>query len=248
MHDVNMDSAPGLNERLVRFYFNRVYNPLYDVTTARFSVYQHLQEACVGKFKFEDGDSILCVGIGTGNEIPYLLGKNSKLNIVGIDMSTEALKKASHRAKGLGKEIQLFKMDARDLRFQDESFDKVLCLHVMDFVDDYQLATQEIMRVLKKRGQYVVTFPSQEEGIGLGLSIFNDNLHRNIRARRYSRALREIIMQITVSLVYAPLLFRNKRRSFSRQDLEKTFASINLAQLQIEEDNVYKDFIVYGNK
>ena len=248
MHDVKTGNALGLNEKLVRFYFNRVYTPLYDATTARFSVYRHLQEACASKFEFKGNESVLCVGIGTGNEIPYLLQRHSGLHLVGIDMSTEALKKASRRAKSLDKDVQLHKMDVRNLQFQNESFDKVLCLHVMDFVDDYEVATGEIIRVLKKQGQFVVTYPSKGEGFSLGINILKGNLRQNINSRKYFGALWEIIMQATVSLIYFPLLLRAKRRCYSRQDLEEIFSNINTVQFQVEEDTVYMDSIVYGKK
>ena len=59
--------------KLIEAYFNIIYNPLYDLTTAQLPFYQRLLRACVDKFKFEGNDKVLCVGVGTGNEILHIL-------------------------------------------------------------------------------------------------------------------------------------------------------------------------------
>ena len=132
----------SFTEKLIRVYFNFVYNPVYDFTTARLNRYRRLQRTCVGKLEFRDNDAVLCVGLGTGNEIFYILQMNRNVNIVGVDYSNTALQKAYKKASGLGKEIEVLTMDARRLEFAAESFDKVLCLHVMDFVEDNRDVTR----------------------------------------------------------------------------------------------------------
>lgn len=136
----------SLGKRFTQAYFNVAYNRVYDLTTARLNHYRHLQERCVSRLKLSDNDKILCVGLGTGNEILHILRRNTMVNIIGIDHSSVALKKAHRKAVKLGKEVWLLPMDAHSLQFANESFDKVLCLHVMDFVERCSQVTSEIIR------------------------------------------------------------------------------------------------------
>jgi len=238
-----------LSEKLLRFYFNFVYNQVYDFTTAQLSRYRELQERCVRKLNLEDRDRVLCVGLGTGNEISHILKMNRNVNIVGVDYSNAALRKACKKALALGNEIECLVMDARYLEFTDGSFDKVLCVHVMDFIEENDRVTAEILRVLKDGGQFVITYPSDKEGARLGVNLLKDSIRHNINSgKNRARAFSESLAQILVGIVYLPLLFRPKRKSYSRSELEALITQLTTGDFQIEEDAVYQDFIVYGEK
>jgi len=238
-----------LGTRLIRAYFNFAYNPVYDFTTGRLNLYRKLQERCVGKLEFEDNDRVLCVGLGTGNEIFYVLETNRNVSIVGVDYSYTSLQKAYKKALAWGKEITVLAMDARCLEFTTGTFDKVLCIHVMDFVEENKKVTDEILRVLKDEGQFVITYPSDKEGVSLGLNILKDIIRHNINPGRH-RAIEFLksLVQMLVWTVYLPLFLRSKKRSYSRHELQMMIAELTTGDLKIEEDPVYQDFIVYGIK
>lgn len=234
-------------KKLMQFYFNYAYNPVYDFTIGRLNRYQILQKTCIGKFKFRDNDRVLCVGVGTGNEILHILQLNMNIRITGVDYSYTALQKASEKALRLGKEIEVIIMDARHLEFATGSFDKVLCLHVMDFIKEDGESTSEILRVLKDGGQFVITFPSGKEGAKLGVNLLKDSIS-NIDSRNRFKALSTLIPQMLVGTVYLPLLFRPNRKSYTRSKLETLISKLTTQFFHIEEDPVYQDFIVYGEK
>ena len=233
----------------MRVYFDYAYNPIYDFTTARLNRYRKLQKRCVNKLELEDNDRVLCVGVGTGNEILHILHRNRNVSIVGVDYSRTALQKAYKKALALGKEIEGLVMDARCLEFATGSFDKALCIHVMDFVQDNEKVTDEILRVLKDGGRFVMTYPSAKEGPRLGVNLMRDAIGHGISSRKHRiLALLELVARMLVSVIYLPLLFRPKRRSYSRSELEAVISKSNTIDFQIEEDKVYQDFIVYGEK
>jgi len=97
------------------------------------------------------------VGLGTGNEIFPILEMNGNVKIVGVDYSNNALNKAYRKAAKLGKEIDLMPMDAQCLGFPAGSFDKAICLHVMDFVADTRGATYVNAGYLFRRLQFALT-------------------------------------------------------------------------------------------
>lgn len=239
----------SFTRKLMQVYFNYAYNPVYDFTTGRLDLYRKLQERCVGKLTFEDNDKVLCLGLGTGNEVFYILEMNRNLGIVGVDYSHTALRKAHKKALGLGKEIELLLMDVRSLEFAAGSFDKVLCLHVMDFVEENDKVTEEILRVLKDGGQFVITYPSGKEGMSLGLNILKDIIRRNHNSRKHRTiAYSKSLVEMLAGIVYLPLFLRPKKRSYMRHELKEMFLKFGPRDLHVKEYPMYQDFIVYGRK
>jgi SAM-dependent methyltransferase len=57
------------------------------------------------------------------------------------------------------KGIPVIQADARKLPFASESFDVVICLDVLEHIFEDYLAIAEIERVLKTRGQYLISVP-----------------------------------------------------------------------------------------
>ncbi len=233
----------------MKAYFNFAYNPVYDFTIGRLNLYRRLQERCVSKLEFEDNDRVLCVGLGTGNEIFHVLEMNRNVSIVGVDYSYTALQKAYKKALAWGKEIEGLVMDARCLEFATGSFDKALCIHVMDFVQENEKVTDEILRVLKDEGQFVITYPSEKEGLKLGINLLKDSIRHNMSSgKNYIRAFLALLMQMLVGIIYLPFLFRPKRQFYSHSELAAMVNQIPNANFRIEKYPVYQDFIVYGRK
>ena len=238
----------SFSDKLVRLYFDLVYNATYDLTTAQSTTYRSLQKRCLDKLSFQDGDSVLCVGVGTGNEIPHILDGGREIEIVGVDTSERALRRAYQKGLKRGKELKVFRMDARNLEFPTGSFNKVLCLHVMDFIEDDEKATREIFRVLREGGQFVITYPSDREGVKLGANLLKDSIRHNIKSGKSIRILPQLLARMGLGILYLPLLFRAKQRVYSHQELEAMFTELKPANFQIEEYPMYNDFIAYGVK
>ncbi|HIE15432.1 MAG TPA: SAM-dependent methyltransferase, partial [Bacteroidales bacterium] len=51
------------------------------------------------------------------------------------------------------------KMDIQQIPFEDESFDVVICNHVLEHVDDDLKAMREFYRILKKKGWAILQVP-----------------------------------------------------------------------------------------
>ena len=98
-----------LRSWLLKSYFNYFYNPVYDLATGALAPYSALQWRCVRKFRLDNDERILCVGLGTGNEIAHILRINSKVSLFGVDYSYTALIKASQKAIRLGAIFELKK-------------------------------------------------------------------------------------------------------------------------------------------
>ena len=241
-----------VSEWLLSAYFNYVYTPVYDHSTARFSRYRELQKKCLARLDFRPRDRILCIGLGTGNELTRIAavpGPEQGLKITGIDTSPAALERAREKADLVGAAVDLRIMDARSLDFPEASFDKVVCIHVMDFVDDDRAVTAEIFRVLKPGGQFVITYPSAQENSRLGGSLMSHSW-RTCRQAGLSplRAAVKLFPQTLLGLLYVPLLLRPNKKFYTREELLILYAPFPGTGIEVEEDPVYRDFIINGRK
>ncbi len=232
-----------------RVYFDLVYNPLYDATTARFSRYRALQQKCFHALDLAGARALLCVGLGTGNELIPALRAGSRIRVSGIDVSPSALASSRRKLRASGGAADLQIMDTTAMRYQDASFDRVLCMHVLDFVDDTGRAIREIVRVLSPGGRFVVTLPSRLEGAALGVALARDEVRTSLRAGRPSLAVvGDLLAKLIMGLVYVPLLARAGHRSFSAQRVHGLFAELPVGELAVEEEQAYQDLIVTGVK
>ncbi len=71
----------------------------------------------------------------------------------------KSLKNLKYVTADLESPIADVKMDIREMPFEDNSFDVLLCNHVLEHIDDEQKATSEIFRVLKKGGWAILQVP-----------------------------------------------------------------------------------------
>ena len=137
---VTSDTVKQAYRRYARYYdlvFGAIFHP------GRSTAIEHLH--C------QAGDRILEVGVGTG----LSLGLYPKdVTLVGIDLSQDMLVRAERRveAEGLRNIEILTQMDAQNMSFEDNSFDKVVAMYVASVVPDPKKLVEEIRRVCKPGG------------------------------------------------------------------------------------------------
>ncbi|MEL6862698.1 MAG: class I SAM-dependent methyltransferase [Pseudomonadota bacterium] len=111
------------------------------------------------------GDRVLDLGCGEGRHVHglYLMGG---LNIIGVDLDEPSLKKAQEGLGTLpkhagedGGSVAFETGDATALRFEDDTFDAIICSEVLEHLPDYHAALAEMRRVLKPGGKLCVSVP-----------------------------------------------------------------------------------------
>ena len=91
--------------------------------------------------------------MGTGLAIP-LMPRN--IEITAIDFSQKMLNQTRKRLHSLGiHNVQLFKMDAMNLEFPDNSFDRILAAYFISTVPDPVKVISEMKRVCRPGGSLV---------------------------------------------------------------------------------------------
>ena len=110
--------------------------------------------AAMPRLPIESGDKVLEVGVGTGiNALLY----PEYCDVTGIDFSSSMLRKAGRRLRQRGvRNVDLLKMDAANLEFEDNSFDCVYAPFVISVVPDPVKVIKEMHRVCRVGGHVVV--------------------------------------------------------------------------------------------
>lgn len=122
---------------------------LYEVASrARERFYQLLLE------RVKPGIRVLEYGCGAGSSAWFLVERGAQ--VIGIDISKEAIKQAQTEAsrKGVAERVSFVEMDAETLGFSHNSFDIVCGVSILHHLDCIK-AYEEINRVLRPSGYAV---------------------------------------------------------------------------------------------
>jgi phosphatidylethanolamine/phosphatidyl-N-methylethanolamine N-methyltransferase len=131
----------------------RRYASVYD---AVFGLILHpARRAVINALRCQAGERILEVGVGTGLSLGLY---PTDAHVTGIDISTEMLAKARRRAErhSLVQVEALLEMDAEAMRFEDQSFDKVVAMYVASVVPNPVGLVAEMRRVCRPGGEIVI--------------------------------------------------------------------------------------------
>lgn len=102
---------------------------------------------------------ILDVGCGPGGVMEEVLKRGH--NVVGVDISEEMLKEARETSKKYRHEgISCIHGDMEYLPFSKNSFDVVLCVGVLPYLQSDRKSISEISRVVKTGGIIIITLPN----------------------------------------------------------------------------------------
>jgi ubiquinone/menaquinone biosynthesis C-methylase UbiE len=96
---------------------------------------------------------VLEVGVGTGVNFQHY---PADVQLLGIDISEQMLRRARERADRTGREITLETADVESLPFEDESFDTVTATCVFCSVSDPIRGLEEVRRVVRPDGRVLL--------------------------------------------------------------------------------------------
>jgi len=164
-------SSPG--DSGLRHWWNRtryrLYAPVYDwlawpMERGRQRTIEHLAPT--------PDDRILLLGCGTGLDLKYL---PDEAQITAVDAVPAMIRRTEARADRLGLSIDPHVGDARDLAFDDDTFDVVLLHLLLSVVSGPRAVVNETARVLASDGRTSIydKFVPEGEGPSLLRRAFN---------------------------------------------------------------------------
>jgi arsenite methyltransferase len=104
----------------------------------------------------QPGERVLDAGCGPGFYVAELLEEVGREgSVVGVDGSAAMLAVAAHRCDGHAN-VAFHQADVMSLPVEDASFDRALCVQVLEYVQDVRAALAEMRRALRPGGRLVV--------------------------------------------------------------------------------------------
>ncbi len=100
------------------------------------------------------GGKVLDVGCGTGDNLAYISSDN--MEFYGIEYAKSTAQIAE---RTIGDKAKIYVASATEIPFKDKHFDLLLCMEVLEHIDDHELAMDEIIRVLKPGGRLMMSVP-----------------------------------------------------------------------------------------
>ncbi len=127
------------------------YAPQYDLLFG--AIFHPGRKAVIEDLECQPGEAVLEVGVGTGLSLPLY---DPSVKVTGIDISEHMLEIARKRkARQKLDNVELHVMNAQEMAFPDDSFDKVVAMYVASVVPDPVALVEEMRRVCKPGGQLI---------------------------------------------------------------------------------------------
>jgi len=128
-------------------------------------------------------DIILDVGCGDGYQIGYMAGEVDFA--VGVDLSLKGLTIAKRKAIS----CEFVRADCNSLPFRNGTFSKIMCLEVLEHLEQTEKSVYEIGRCLKEGGSLVVSVPYREPGTSAvrygHLHVFDEDKILGLMPKKY---------------------------------------------------------------
>jgi ubiquinone/menaquinone biosynthesis C-methylase UbiE len=160
-------------------------------------------------------DRVLDVGCGHGRSLLELADRALGGKVVGVDSSELMIEIAARRNRSLIDTgcVELALASADSLPLPDNSFDKILCVHVLYFWKDLDTSLHEIARVLTPGGRLALLFRTNNDHAAI--ASFPAQIYRFPALIEVITALERANMEVKTGNVYAsePVLLLAEKQS-----------------------------------
>jgi SAM-dependent methyltransferase len=127
----------------------------------------------LGRFTSLNGDRLLDVGCASGEYTEELARGFTSTDAIDIEPERLGIFDKRLADHGIAHRISISQMSAENMSFRDEIFDAVTAIEVLEHIPRLDLALDEIHRVLRAGGRFMVTgpnrfFPFETHGVIVG--------------------------------------------------------------------------------
>lgn len=165
--------------------FKRVLRYVYFWVYGVPDLHSHIRWRSVKEFLLQrhrninTGFSILDIGCGGGHWSLEIALRNPSARIIGFDINERAIQHANSLATLIGlSNVKFYCSSAtQPLPFQDETFDMVLLIDVIEHIAKPEEIWKEIYRVLKPQGAVVISVPTPNYPRFFGWEFHNEIGH-----------------------------------------------------------------------
>ncbi|ASE60389.1 SAM-dependent methyltransferase [Chryseobacterium indologenes] len=127
----------------------------------------------------EDNETILEIGHGNGGHVKSIFSLAKNLKYTGIDISETMYHEARKLNKDFENQANFVLYDGNKLPFENNVFDKIFTVNTVYFWENPIEFLNEIYRVLKDDGIFVLTFGQRDFMEKLPFTAYNFTLYNN---------------------------------------------------------------------
>lgn len=127
----------------------------------------------------EDGENILEIGHGNAAHVKSLLHLAQNIQYTGIDISETMHNEARRLNEEFKNQAEFVLYEGTKLPFEDKAFDKIFTVNTAYFWKEPVEYLNEIYRVLKDNGTFVLTFGQRDFMETLPFTQFNFTLYNS---------------------------------------------------------------------
>ena len=104
-------------------------------------------------------DRVLEIGAGTGEHLPFVRHSFNEYILTDLDQEALNVAKKKHQKNHDGK-VRYEYQSANDLKYPDDSFDRLVAIHVLEHIYQPHIAVKQWVRVLKNGGVLSILIPT----------------------------------------------------------------------------------------
>lgn len=127
----------------------------------------------------EDNEHILEIGHGNAGHLKDIVSVANNIRYTGIDISETMHQEAKSLNKAFENQADFVLYEGKKLPFQDKTFDKICTVNTVYFWEEPVEFLNEIYRVLKDNGTFVLTFGQRDFMETLPFTEYNFTLYSN---------------------------------------------------------------------
>jgi len=154
--------ADGFGKMLVQKEKSKAYGKFCQILHGKnISQFNMMDMEQLNKFlellEINEHQKVLDLGCATGTITEYI-SDITKAHIVGIDFAGTAIKWAQKRTKTKHDRLKFITMDMNTLDFPEKSFDTIIAIDTLYFVENINKTIQKMKIILKKNGKFGIFF------------------------------------------------------------------------------------------
>lgn len=112
--------------------------------------------------QLSDNESVLKLGHGNAGHLSYLLDFAENIHYTGLEISETMKSEAEKINEKVLSQADFLLYNGKNIPFEDESFDKIMTVNTIYFWQNPLEFLNEIYRVLKDHGNFVLTFAKKD--------------------------------------------------------------------------------------
>lgn len=146
---IRAEELVGLNKKHEKLnnLFSYVCTPATKLMFTMCGGEEKARRECLDRLERRPGAKVLEIGIGTGDNLPYLMKWLGSGEIYGLDISRGMLRHCMRNLDKWNLHAELFLGEAEHLPFQDGMFGMIYHLGAINFFTDQKRAIEEMIRV-----------------------------------------------------------------------------------------------------